>query len=347
MSVRGLTVERAGRVVLEDVSLSVPARSVTALLGLAGAGKTSLLAAIAGLLPLARGAVFQGGTEITQSAEGRRGIGFLAPGTFLPQGRQVQAALRRLAATRDTASVDDRIQQLALSHVAARPTGTLSHGEQSLALTAARLGPPGDALLVDEAGMGLDETAQSSLQAALRRVADEGRLVLLATRSPAVALTADYLVLLSEGRVLQAGSPASLYDEPCCAAAARLTGRANILTGAVRELRPGHFVWAAGGRFVQASRADTPRPALGSPISLCLRPERVTLSGLQADSDNAVDGTIVDVRSAGPLVYVLADTPLGRMQISVPSWGIAPYPAAGQPARLGWHAGACHVLGKA
>ena len=258
ISVRGLTVERAGRLVLEDVSFSAPARAVTAVLGLAGAGKTSLLAAIAGLLPLVRGAVFRDGEDVTALAEGRRGMGFLTPGTILPQGRPLGAALRRLAGSRDRSGVENCIGQLGLSHLAGRPAGVLSHGEQGLALTAARLGPADDVLLVDEAGMGLDEVARRNLLAMLRLSAAGGRLVLLATRSPAVALAADHLVLLGGGHVLQSGRPASVYAEPRCTASARLTGAANILTGVVRELRSGSFVWAAGSRFVQAVSPRSP-----------------------------------------------------------------------------------------
>ena len=343
LSVRGLTVERARRLVLEDVSFSAPAGAVTAVLGLAGAGKTSLLAAIAGLLPLARGAVFRGGQEVTRLPERDRGFGFLVPGSVLPQARTLRVALQRLAGRQDTGS-GDGIGQLGLAHLAGRRVGMLSHGEQGLALTAARLGMDGDVLLVDEAGMGLDDRARHSLLTALRTAASGGRPVLLATRSPAVALAADQLVLLGGGRVLQAGRPASLHAEPWDAQAARLTGGANILTGAVRELRAGGFVWAGGSRHVQAASLDMPRPTLGSPVSLCLRPERIALLAAEAGADNVAGGTILDVRSAGPLLDVLADTRLGTLLVAVPSWGAAPYPEAGRPVRLGWAADAAFVL---
>ena len=344
LSVRGLTVERARRLVLEDISFSAPAGMVTAVLGMAGAGKTSLLAAIAGLLPLTRGAVFRGAQEVTRLPEHGRGVGFLVPGTVLPQARTLRAALQRLAGRRGAAGADNRIGQLGLSHLAGRPVSLLSHGEQALALTAARLASYGHVLLVDEAGAGLDDAACRNLVAVLRTMAVGGRPVLLATRLPAVALAADHLVLLGAGQVLQAGRPASLYAEPRDGQAARLAGPANILTGAVRELRPGGFVWAGGSRHIQAASVEVPRPALGSPVSLCLRPERIALLAADAAADNVADGTILDVRSAGPLLDVLADTRLGTLQVAVPSWGATPYPAAGQPARLGWAADAAHVL---
>ncbi len=343
LSVRGLTVQRGGRTVLEDASFGAPACAVTAVLGPAGAGKTSLLAALAGLLPAVRGAVFRGGEDVSGLPGGRRDVALLAPGTALHAAGTVRAALRRLAGRGRAAAADDRISALGLADQAARPLGALSHGEAALALAAARLLPPGGVLLVDEAGMGLDAEARATLAALLRMEAAGGRLVLLATRCTELAMSADHLVLLAGGQVLQAGTPASLYAEPRSAASARLTGPANILQGVVRELRPGGFVWSAGARYVQAADPDTVRPALGNPVTLCLRPERVALLGGTAAADNVVEATIIDLRSSGAMLDVSATGRIGPLRLSVPSWG-TPCPTPGQSVRLGWAADAARVV---
>jgi ABC-type Fe3+/spermidine/putrescine transport system ATPase subunit len=295
--------------VLEDVSFSAPEGAITAVLGLAGAGKTSLLAAIAGLVKSERGAVFQGGADLTRISPRKRDVAFLPPGTVLPE---------------------------------ARP---LSHGEALHALTTARLARIAGCCLIDEAGMGLDPNAADALADLLRARALEGRVVVLATRSPALALLADHLVLLDSGHILQAGTPASVYAEPQSVAAALLTGPANILQGHIRELRPGGFVWAGGGRYLQTSAPETRRPALGSLVTLCLRPERV---GTLADgevADNMAEADIIDVRAAGPRLDVRMNTPLGPWRMAVPSWRPPLYPVAGQRIRIGWPADAALVLG--
>ena len=344
LSVRGLTVERGGRVVLEDVSFSAPAGAVTAVLGLAGAGKTSLLAAIAGLLPTARGAVFRGGADVSELQAGRRDVALLAPGTMLDGAGAVRAALRRVAGRSRTAAADDCVSALGLAELASRRPGLLSHGESALALTAARLLPEGGALLVDEAGIGLDEEARKHLAALLRMEAAGGRLVLVATRDARLALGADHLVLLAGGQVLQAGTPASLYAEPHSVAAARLTGPANILQGTVRELRPGSFVWSAGGRYVQATDPDTVRPTLGNATTLCLRPERIALLGHGQTAENSLEAGIIDLRSAGALLELSVTARLGPLQVSVSSWGTTRYPGVGQTVCIGWAADAARVL---
>jgi ABC-type Fe3+/spermidine/putrescine transport system ATPase subunit len=342
LSVRGLTVQRGRRLVLEDVSFTAVSGGITAVLGPACAGKTSLLAAIAGLLPAERGAIFRGADDVAGLAPRKRGIGLLPPGSALPEARSTGAALSRLGGRRSGEVVAPVFQALDLGFTGTPPE-KLSHGEQFLALAAARLFPSGDVLLVDEAGIGLDEPGIGRIIAHLRREVLGGRTVLMATRSSAIACLADHVVLLVRGQVVQAGAPSRVYDEPRCEVAARLTGGANIFQGRIRELRSGGFVWAAGGggRFVQYADPDMPRPTLGADVTLCVRPERMALLAGNEIADNMVEGEVADVRCAGPTFDVWLNSTLGELRVAVPSWRPAYTPAPGQPARIGWpaHAG--------
>jgi ABC-type Fe3+/spermidine/putrescine transport system ATPase subunit len=344
LSVRGLTVRRGRRTVLQDVSFSAQGGAVTAILGLAGAGKTTLLAAVAGLLPPERGAVFRDGADITALAPRRRDIALLPPGTRLADSKATQSALKPLGGRGCGERLEALLQALRLHPLAKQPAGLLSHGEAFAALAAARLLPPGRVLLVDEAGSGLDGEALQGFAAMLKQDARTGRAVVLATRSPAMALTADHLVLLAEGQVQQTGTPASLYAEPRDADCARLTGLSNVFTGRIRELRPGGFVWTGGGRYLQAADPDMPRPALGGDVTLCLRPERLALLVPDDSADNVLEGEITDFRSAGPLLHLRLATPLGEVLAAIPSWRPRFYPAAGQTVRVGWAADAGWVL---
>ncbi len=337
LSVRGLTVLRDGRPVLRDTGLSAESSSLTCLLGLAGAGKTSLLAAIAGLLPIGQGAVLIGGADVTRLTPRRRGVGFLAPGTSLAEGRTVRGALSRLAGAGGAARAAVLIDALGLAGVAGQGAGLLSHGQAALALAAARLLPPGGVLLVDEAGAGLDDPSRVAFISILRDLAAAGRTVLMATRCPRLAQAADHLVLLSDGRVLQAGPPALLYARPGCAAAARLTGPANILGGIVREKRPGGFIWAASGRYVQATSPDAPAPKLGSAVALCLRPEHLMLLPEGAVADNSIEGRVQTVEPGPGTCSLGVHTPLGLLHTIVPAY-------KGPEVCLGWAASAPWVM---
>jgi ABC-type Fe3+/spermidine/putrescine transport system ATPase subunit len=262
---------------------------------------------------------------------------------MLPAARTTAASLRRLAPRAVRAGAVTLLDSLS-PVLAETPPLQLSHGQSQLALTAARLLPEGGILLIDEAGMALDDPARAALAAYLRNAAKSGRTVVLATRSPDVALQADHLVLLAEGQVLQAGTPASLYAEPCSATAARLTGPANIITGRIRELRPHHFIWASGARFLQSADPDMPRPTLGAEITVCLRPERIALLDPHETADNTLAAEITDVRAAGPLLHVHARTQLGDLLIAPPSWRPTFYPATGQHIRLAWSPDAPWVI---
>ncbi len=350
LSIRGVTVRRprsaAGRpLALEDTSFSAPPNAVTAVLGPPGAGKTTLLAAIAGLIPLARGAVFHGATDITPLSARRRGVALLAPGSQLAETRRLAAALKRLAGSGATSRMDELLAQFGLAPLARAPIGQLSHGHALAGLTLARLARPAPILLIDEAATGLDHEATTALAARLRQEAAQGSIVLAATRSLPLALAADHLVLLAEGRVIAASTPATLYAEPRDPLAAALTGPINILHGHVRELRPEYFVWAATGRYVQKADPDLPRPALGAQVTLGLRPERLAFLHDGETADNVLEAEIADLRSAGPLLNLVLHTPLGPLRMATPSWPHSRYPAVAQRRRVTWGAGAGRILG--
>ena len=340
LSVRGVTVLLGKRTALEDVSFTAPAGAITAVLGDAGAGKTTLLAAIAGLLKLERGAVLRDGADLTRVRPSQRGVALLSPGVSLPPEARLGAALHRLAGHRGRAECEALVDQLGLAALTDSKVADLTHGEGLLALTAARLARTAGTMLIDEAGAGLSPEAGAQLQDALRYHAQAGRTVVFTTRQPEMAWCADHLVLLAGGRVLQAGAPASVHDEPRDVASAHLTGPASILTGHVREVRAGGFVWSAGGaRFMQAAGADAPRPTLGSPLTLCLRPEWVRVLGVEETADNVLDGIVSGVRAWGGHWLVQANTQVGAV-LACAGRGRA----AGQAIRLGWDSSAGYVL---
>ena len=350
LSLRGLTVERARRLVVEDLSFTAPAGQVTAVLGARGSGKTSLLAAAAGLIPAVRGSVVMAGADVTKASPRRRGVAMLAPGTVLGEAATLGDAVTAAAPRKARSAMAALLEQLGLSAIAQRRLRTLSHGEHFAALAAARLGASqtaadSGALLVDEAEVGLDTADRTRVMEALRALARDGRTIVFATRDPAAAHGADHLVVLAEGRVLQAGTPASCYAEPKSAAVALLTGAANILEGTVRERRPGGFIWtAAGQRFKQAVTAETPPPALGGQLVCCLRPERLMLLAAADQADNALGGTVTRLRSSGGSLGLAVETVCGPLEVLVPAWPRPRDIAVGGAVTIGWQSGAASLL---
>jgi ABC-type Fe3+/spermidine/putrescine transport system ATPase subunit len=347
LSLRGLTVLRDRRVVVEDVSFTAPAGRLTALLGGKGAGKTSLLMAAAGLIPAERGSVLMAGKDVTRRRGPRkRGIALLSPGTGMDVSARAGAWLQRQEPKASAGRLGQILTHMDLAYVSHRRVAMLSHGEQFAVLAAARMLPAGDVLLIDEAGTGLGHADRMAMIEILRRRVEEGATVILATRDETLAAAADHLVLLHAGHVVQAETPASCYAEPRTAEAAHLTGPANILEGTVRERRAGGYVWTAeGGRFLQAARPDTVQPPLGSFVRFCLRPERMSLLLSRSDvSDNALPTAVRMLRNAGSHFVLDVETVFGPMSVSLPGWPPPPAFSPGEEVTLGWSGQAATVL---
>ena len=200
--------------VLHDVSFSVAAGKVLALLGRNGAGKTTCMSAIVGFLPPRSGKVRLFGETITRlspEAISRKGIG------FVPQGRRVFPTLtvreNLLVAFRPAPSGWnlDKVYDLfpRLRERDKQHAGSLSGGEQQmLAISRALMGNP-KVLLMDEPSEGLAPLVVQEVGRTIARLKSEGQSILLVEQNIKLALElADHVVVLNTGRVAFLGSAA-------------------------------------------------------------------------------------------------------------------------------------------
>ncbi|MCV7155417.1 ABC transporter ATP-binding protein [Mycolicibacterium pyrenivorans] len=202
----GLTKTFGGSPAVDDVTVTFPASSVTALLGLNGAGKTTLLRGIAGLDRPDGGTVTVCGQ---QPCGDPRLVGVhLGPGALNPR-HTVWRHLCWVAALAgiDTARVTEALVETGLSGGRAERIGSLSLGaRQRLAIAGALLGAP-RALLFDEPLNGLDVPGIIWFRGLLRRLADRGCTVVVATHMLGeVVLSADRITVLDRGRLRVAGA---------------------------------------------------------------------------------------------------------------------------------------------
>jgi branched-chain amino acid transport system ATP-binding protein len=219
LSATGLDAAYGDTMVLRNVSLTVPAGSVVALLGANGAGKTTLLRAVSGLLRPRAGRVTFDGTDVTRSAPNelaRLGL------HHIPEGRAIFPALT-VAENLVVYSEKGREQESAERAVDAFPrlgqrlgqvAGTLSGGEQQmLALARAYVRRP-RMVLLDEVSMGLAPQLVDEVLGFLDRLAKEGTALLLVEQYVNKALAiADYVYILNRGRISFAGEPSELAGE--------------------------------------------------------------------------------------------------------------------------------------
>ncbi|MBU6448805.1 MAG: ABC transporter ATP-binding protein [Rhodospirillales bacterium] len=191
----------------------------TALLGRSGEGKTSLLRALAGLLP-ATGAPWQG------LAPEQRPIGYLPQETRLFPHLSV---LENTAyALKGKARLDEAralLAELGLEELAARQPHQLSGGQGKRVALARALAHGPQLLLLDEPSAGLDrQTRDETLDWLKQAAGARGIPVLAATHDYDIAAQADALALLAEGRIIQHGPASAVFTAPVNRAAADLLG---------------------------------------------------------------------------------------------------------------------------
>ena len=212
-----LTVGYGETVVLRDVSLTVPEGSTVALLGPNGAGKTTLLRAASGVLRPHSGSLRVDGADLT----GAEPFAFAQSGVcHVPEGRGVFPSLTVrenlvLQSYRgdSAAAVDEAVAAFPrLGQKLEQAAGTMSGGEQQmLALSRAYLQRP-RVVLLDEVSMGLAPKVVDEIFVFLRRLAEEGVALLLVEQYVSKALAvADYVALLSRGRIVFLGEPSELH----------------------------------------------------------------------------------------------------------------------------------------
>lgn len=220
LEIRGIA-KKFRNFALEDISLTVPAGSITALIGPNGAGKTTLLNLIFGVGAAQAGTIrVFGHDHVEEDVPLKRLAAFAGPELdFSPWG-SVHAALRFLAGFRptwDTAYEQRILEQFELP--ANKTIDALSFGEQTkLALVAALAWRP-RLLVLDEPTTGLDARSRHFLMNELLAVVtDPGCSVFLSSHQLAdVERYADRLVMLGRGRVLLEGEMAALVEDYCWA----------------------------------------------------------------------------------------------------------------------------------
>ena len=223
LSFDGLSVARAGRPVLHEVSLEIPPGEITALLGPNGAGKSTLVLTVGGMLRPTAGTVKLGDRDLTR----RRPEQIRAAGVaIVPEGRRLLPALTvedNLRVATYTLSREDAKDRVAyalelfpeLEKRFGAVARSLSGGEQQMVVLAQALVSRPQVVLVDELSLGLAPVVVKRLVPTLEKVADSGVGVLLIEQFAHVALglaTAAYV--LEGGRIRYHGTAQELRDNP-------------------------------------------------------------------------------------------------------------------------------------
>lgn len=267
----------------------------TALVGLSGEGKSTLLKAIAGLLP-AEGTPF-GGLPPQQ-----RPVGYLPQGYGLfPHLRAWENVAFPLPHGRGRRSrAMAFLAKVGMEAVASRYPDALSGGQQQRVALARALARGPELLLLDEPTSALDPATREVILADLiAEIRHLGLPTLAVTHDPHLAVMADWMALLVDHRIVQEGTPRQVMCAPISAEVAQLVGYRNLLGGTAvsRDAE-----WATIDLQGQSLRA--PAPAWLTPgmaVGVAIRSEDISIAfaGAPADGFNAIPVTLEKVQEEG------------------------------------------------
>lgn len=347
LTVDGLSVRYGTATALDRLDLTVRRDELFVLLGASGSGKTTLLRALGGFARPSAGRIVLNGTDITAQPPHRRPVNTMFQSYALFPHMTVAAnigfGLRQRGVSR--AETADRVAAMLtlvrLDGFGLRRPNELSGGQQQRVALARSLAPGPALLLLDEPLSALDQALRLETRAELVRLRQElGISFVLVTHDQDEALEmADRLGVMQDGRMVQIGTPAELYERPANRFVASFLGGANILPCIV----------AADGVSVRLPgpgvtiRAD--RPGVAGAGLLAVRPERMIIGG--ALHTNQIDGAVIACSYAGDALSVsvrLADGAVLKIKRSLADGLDAARLEPGSPVRVGWQPDACILL---
>ena len=218
---------RGTRVILDDVTISLRSGEIVALLGANGAGKSTLFRILLGFLKPERGEVRLDGMPLNQFSRRAlaRRIAYVPQAHVAPfpysvrdvvlLGRLAETGIFRAPQAADHHTVDEVLERLAITHLAARPYTEISGGERQLTLIARALAQGAGILVMDEPMTGLDYGYQVRLLQHLVDLAGSGHTVLFSTHNPEHAVqVATRIAVLRDGAIMVDGPPPEIITPP-------------------------------------------------------------------------------------------------------------------------------------
>jgi iron(III) transport system ATP-binding protein len=295
-----LTFDRVSRrfkeaAAVSDVSFDLKPGEIACLLGPSGCGKTTLLRIAAGVDRPTSGRVLLDGEEIAGPNRfvppERRNIGLMfqdfALFPHLSIIDNVAFGLNNLGRTDALKVAGHALERVGLAEYGAAYPHKLSGGEQQRVALARALVPRPQVMLMDEPFSGLDQRLRESVRAETLALLRETRAsCLLVTHDPVEAMgLADRILLMRQGRLIQAGSPEDLYKHPVDIDTARFFSDANEIAALVRR---GEVSTPLGSFKAPANLPD-------QPVLVMLRPQGIGVSG----NDVGIEGYVLESRFEG------------------------------------------------
>ena len=328
-------------VAVRNVSLSVAKGELFALLGSSGCGTSTLLRMLAGLESVTSGKILIDGEDLALMPPFKRPVNMMFQSYALFPHMTVEAnvacGLKQEGVPK--AELKERVQAaldlVQMGRFAKRKPHQLSGGQQQRVALARSLVKRPKLLLLDEPMSALDKQIRQRTQIELVNILDRvGVTCIMVTHDQEEAMTmADRLAVMSEGKIVQLGTPHEVYEFPNSRFSAEFIGSTNLFDGHVVEDEPDHvFVETAELPCRLYVNHGITGP-LGMPVTISVRPERIALTRKPPEGAyNWGRGTVANIAYMGgySLYHVKLDSgktvvanvsSLALTEIESPTWG--------------------------
>jgi putative spermidine/putrescine transport system ATP-binding protein len=334
---------------VHDFNLSAERGEFISFLGPSGCGKTTTLRMIAGFEQPTAGSLTIDGADMTYRPPNRRNVGMvfqsyaLFPNMTVADNIGFGLKVRKRPTDAIRKRVGELLELINLPDKGGRYPYQLSGGQQQRVALARALAIEPQVLLLDEPLSALDAKIRVALRHQIRSIQRQlGITTVYVTHDQEEALSlSDRVVVMSEGRIEQIGTPSEIYNFPATSFVASFVGTLNLLSAKVVDAASGRLDVA--GQELTAARGIA-SVARGDIVALALRPESISLDAPKT-GENTLRGTLEDVSFLGSIVRMrlrLADNvALSFDTFNDPNLTL---PAVGSPVTVSFPREACLVL---
>ena len=304
---------------VDEVFLSVNKGEIFALLGSSGCGKSTLLRMLAGFEVPTSGTVTLDGVEIASLPPYERPINMMfqsyALFPHLSVWDNIAFGLKRegLPKAEISERVEDMLRLVQLTAFAKRKPHQLSGGQQQRVALARSLAKRPQLLLLDEPLGALDKKLREQTQFELVNILESvGVTCVMVTHDQEEAMSmASRIAVMSEGRVLQVGTPREIYEHPNCRFVADFIGQANLFDGVLSLDEPDRCEISTPEGVIHVGHGITGIP--GMTLSLAVRPEKINIAKSRPDvAHNLFTGTVREIAYFGSYSTFVVDMPSGK-----------------------------------
>ena len=292
---------------IKDITFEIPDGAFWVLVGPSGCGKSTILRAIAGLEPISRGELYIGDRLVNNIPARQRDVAMvfqnyaLYPHLTVADNLAFGLKMRRYQPQDIALKVQEVAHSLDIEHLLKRKPRQLSGGQQQRVALGRAIARQPLVFLLDEPLSNLDAQLRDGTRAELKRLHQQfGITTVYVTHDQTEAMTlADKIVVLSEGRIQQIGSPQEIYSHPVNSMVAGFMGDPpmNILTATYEAER----LILGNNQSLQLNSAMQQQLSLnpGQKVDLGIRPEHLTIEATSSQ-DNG-DCLILEVDLIEPL----------------------------------------------